>query len=252
MSSLKAKATVQMQQPIFRYDTNAQDFWTMETRDPGYSFGVFNPFEPHAIQFLRQVAALGPVRVAFGRKALFTEWQSTCIMMAQGFNTSTYHCEILFGPAKATSREQYVVFGTGGSHLSFYNSTMDPGCDWFELTHLPFSSAVDVLDLAVDMARMRVPYDDHFWFNVLGHSEDYDAERPETWKGMHCSQIVLLLLRRCIDHGVLPPPKTDELLRVCSHTCLPSDLLRMLCLLLLCMHESCMPLHAWPPPSLHA
>ena len=62
--------------------------------------------------------------------------------------------------------------------------------------------------------------------------KDYDDERPETWgKGVICSQLVLLFLKRCVRHGILELSEADKLVLLCtySHTCLPKQLKDMVC-----------------------
>jgi hypothetical protein len=107
-----------------------------------------------------------------------------------------------------------------------------------------------VFRLGVDMVRRchkgDVCYKGHLWKNlecgacralyrrdladrwVCG--DDYDEERPETWtKGVHCSQIVLLFLKRCMRHGALAPARDSLLfMGTYSPTCMPAHLRALL------------------------
>jgi hypothetical protein len=64
-----------------------------------------------------------------------------------------------------------------------------------------------------------------------GIGADYNPEKPETWtRGVHCSQLVLLFLKRCVLRGALPipPQQRDRFLRIHSFTCLPARLRALL------------------------
>lgn len=62
--------------------------------------------------------------------------------------------------------------------------------------------------------------------------KDYDFDSPDTWtRGVHCSQLVLLVLKRCIKHGALrieDQELRDEFMSIYSHTCCPGALNRLL------------------------
>ncbi len=61
---------------------------------------------------------------------------------------------------------------------------------------------------------------------------DYAIDAPETWRrGLHCSQLVLMVLKRCVLHGALEIQ--NERLRLkfmdtYSHTCTPAILSRII------------------------
>lgn len=59
--------------------------------------------------------------------------------------------------------------------------------------------------------------------------DDYDCEDCEGWRGLQCSQLVLLVLKRFVIHGVLrlDVGKRDYFMSINSHTCLPDALLNL-------------------------
>lgn len=68
----------------------------------------------------------------------------------------------------------------------------------------------------LDMAIPKSCLD--FW------EDDLDCTRPDTWKRIFCSQLVLLFLRRCALAGVLDGNNLDLLWSVNTHGCPPSRL----------------------------
>jgi hypothetical protein len=60
---------------------------------------------------------------------------------------------------------------------------------------------------------------------------DYNPDRPDTWiHGVHCSQLVLLFLKRCVLRNALyiPQQHREKFLQTYSYTCLPLDLRTLL------------------------
>ena len=57
-------------------------------------------------------------------------------------------------------------------------------------------------------------------------SDDYECEDCEGWSGLQCSQLVLLMLKRFVTHGVLDlnHRKRAYFMSINSHTCLPDAL----------------------------
>ena len=209
-------------------DDDARDFSHL---DAPARYAVFDPRSPHALLFLRRVAERGPVRVAFHRKPLFVDLESTGIMLAQGLDTSAYHAEVWFG---ADRRAEAVIFGLANNGLSLYLSAREfKEGTWEVVADLPFRSAGDAMAIAVDCARAETPY--HYSAGRVlmmrwpHPKKDLDPERPGTWTpGVHCSQAVLLFLKRCVLHGVLRLRAPDALMAACSHACLPSHLRALL------------------------
>ena len=85
----------------------------------------------------------------------------------------------------------------------------------------------------VQHAVCRVMRRDHAMFDLNSDSAgaagaDYDYDKPRTWNcGLHCSQLVLLVLKRCIGHGLLKIEDESgraKFMDVNSHTCLPGAL----------------------------
>jgi hypothetical protein len=64
--------------------------------------------------------------------------------------------------------------------------------------------------------------------NTNANTKDYDFNRPNTWdRGIQCSQLILLVLKRCIVCGFIQiddAKKYHEFMGVYSHTCLPGAL----------------------------
>ena len=72
----------------------------------------------------------------------------------------------------------------------------------------------------LDMAMPKSCLD--FW------EDDLDCTRPDTWKRLFCSQLVILFLRRCALAGVLHGRNLELLWSVNTHGCPPSKLKTLL------------------------
>ena len=119
----------------------------------------------------------------------------------------------------------------------------------WELVSLPFTDIPLAFRIGVDIvlkcSKECIAYNDQRW-TVLNHvlkrllipgyqaggtESDYNADKPATWThGVHCSQLVLLFLKRCVLRNALhiPPQHRDKLLNTNSYTCLPVDLRNLL------------------------
>ena len=116
----------------------------------------------------------------------------------------------------------------------------------WELVSLPFTNVPLAFRIGVDIVikcnAEGIHYTPQTW-QVLWHvmtrlfvpgsgkdenpHTDYDADKPETWtKGVHCSQLTLLFLKRCIIHNALyiPSRHRGDFLNIHSFTCLPARL----------------------------
>jgi len=221
--------------PFFLVDNDTRDY---ALYDADQSYAKFNPELESAVRHM-EGAILdrgGVIQVAFAKLPLFEQFDATCVSLMQDGNPM-YHAEVWFG-------ENVVQIGAGQRGIDLYSLPRKDGL--WEVVRLPFADPCLAFRLAVDIVRRchkeDVCYDDHLWKNlecglcralwvrdmadrwVCG--DDYDEERPETWtNGVHCSQIVLLFLKRCVRHGALAPAR-DPLffLNTYSHTCMPAQL----------------------------
>ncbi len=118
------------------------------------------------------------------------------------------------------------------------------------MVSLPFTDVLLAFRIAVDITLKcngeRIGYNSHVMpvlkhvisrILIPGHQEDrgikgdYDADKPETWcRGVHCSQLTLLFLKRCIVRNALyiPQKHRDMFLKTYSFTCLPDSLRALL------------------------
>lgn len=170
------------------------------------------------------------------------EWdlEEETIQLAQ-FGSDMYHSCVWFG--------EHVTSLAAGSELGvkMVQSPMNYG-RW-ELVSLPFTDVALAFRIGVDIVNKcnekNIRYNDNRW-TILMHimrrllipgyrtetgieyvKRDYDPDKPETWiHGVHCSQLVLLFLKRCVLRNALciPPQYRDEFLQTYSYTCLPVDL----------------------------
>ena len=121
-------------------------------------------------------------------------------------------------------------------------------CETWDMRVLPFVDVEVGVRVIVDTARKcqrgGVGYNCHALENIEhmlsrllnpqhGESDsgtvgDYEIDAPETWKrGLHCSQLVLVVLKRCVLHGALVISDTGlrrKFMDTYSHTCTPAIL----------------------------
>lgn len=121
----------------------------------------------------------------------------------------------------------------------------------WDMCEMPFTD-VDlavriVIDTVLRCQNANVGYNCHLLENIEhmlcrllmcshdeldNHTNDYAFDSPETWcRGVHCSQLVLLVLKRCVERGALEiadPKHKQEFMNVYSHTCLPNPLYRLI------------------------
>ena len=104
------------------------------------------------------------------------------------------------------------------------------------------------IDTAIQCQRCNVNYNSHalqniehmlcrLWMSDHGECDcntqgDYDFDKPDTWKhGVSCSQLVLLVLKRCVTHGAIRIADGDlrnEFMSIYSYTCMPGALCRLI------------------------
>jgi hypothetical protein len=136
-----------------------------------------------------------------------------------------------------------------GDHVEIVQIPTD-FCPW-EMRILPVEDVELAVRIAVDTLRKcclnGVKYNCHTLENVehmlsrllniheecdSGTEFDYDFDEPSTWRrGVHCSQLVLLTLKRFVLRGALKigdEGRRREFMSVYSHTCTPGALSRLM------------------------
>ena len=165
--------------------------------------------------------------------------QLDIIQLAQ-FGKNIYHSCVWLG--------EHVTTLAVGRNVRMVQSPLFYG-RW-ELVSLPFTNVALAFRIAVDITlkcnNEDIHYSDHrmtvLWHMMArlfipGHKEDrgvkgdYDPDSPETWsRGVHCSQLTLLFLKRCVVRNALyiPPQHREMFLQTYSFTCLPASLRALL------------------------
>jgi hypothetical protein len=220
--------------PFFVEDTDTRDY---DLYDASRRYAIFTPDLESAVRRLARafLDRGGAIHVAFTRLPMFRQFDATCVSLAQGWDP-LYHAEVWFG-------EDVVQLGASSRGVNLYSLPRQDGV--WEVVRLPFTDPELALRIGVDTVRGcqkgGVQYGEHLWQNLdaacrllydgdladrWGGRADYDEERPETWTGgVHCSQFVLLFLKRCVRHGAVAPASDPLfLLGTHSHTCLPGHL----------------------------
>ena len=216
--------------PFYTVD---RDAWDFSRYDPDGTI-VFNVELESAVQhILGEFRARGStLEVAFYDCCLFEDRVSTAIALWQG-GSPTYHTELWLGA-------QLAVLATSSVEgVNLFPWGLDERRR--EAVRLPFADPELAFRVCVDTVRRcqagGVRYSAHYlWmalhgmrdvFGVPSGGDDYDEERPETWTGgVHCSQLVLLFLKRCVRRGALrlEGSARRRLLGTHTHTCLPREL----------------------------
>ena len=140
---------------------------------------------------------------------------------------------------------------TGGGNVDIVQIPTE-FCPW-EMRVLPVEDVELAVRIAVDTSRKcnraGVKYNCHMLenlehmlsrlLNIYYHEEcdhgtefDYDFDDPDTWRrGVHCSQLVLLTLKRYVLRGALKikdEERKQEFMSVYSFTCTPGALSRLI------------------------
>ena len=216
--------------PFFKEDRHVEDYLLYDREQGFATFDVH--LETSVGRILKAIMDRGGlVEVAFVKKPLFADATSTCISLMQDLDTK-YHGELWFG-------ENVAYMMAGGKYIHFYS--LPRNGDVWQVLRLPISNPEVAFRLAVDICiKVKQGYNAHYWRNIKcgfckmvmrkrnlpRQNDEYDPERPDTWQGVHCSQLVLLFIRRCIIHGVLPasPEHRELIFSFDSHTFLPKHL----------------------------
>jgi hypothetical protein len=165
------------------------------------------------------------------------DFEYDVIQLAQ-FGKNICHACVWFG--------EHVCTLAAGSDVGLQMTGSPLNYGRWELVSLPFTDVPLAFRIGVDIVLKcnegGIKYKPQTWqvlWHVMtrlfvpgsgedsGNSPDYNPDRPETWtKGVQCSQLVLLFLKRCILHNALhiPPRHRERFLRVHSFTCLPARL----------------------------
>ena len=164
------------------------------------------------------------------------------------FDRPLYHTEIYFGEHVCR-----LVIADNGPHMFQSPAETHSLC---EMVSLPFNEPKKAFEIGLDILKRSysiksgepiAKFDyhptemvEHFLSRLFfrGHGEndfdihgDYNPLIPEEWtRGVHCSQYVLLFLKRCVLEKVLyiNPTYKEHFLNLYSFTCLPSGLRTML------------------------
>ena len=166
-------------------------------------------------------------------------WEEDTIQLAQ-FGSNLTHASVWFG-------EHVTTMAVGDYGVLMTQSPLNYG-RW-ELVPLPFTNVPLAFRIGVDIVlkcnREDVCYNDQRWavfmhmmarllkpgYTGKHNAKDYDPDKPESWSnGVHCSQLTLLFLKRCVLRNALyiPQQHLDRLLKTNSYTCLPVDLRALL------------------------
>ena len=194
----------------------------------------------HLLAAIRQRGSRITIGFAFYDRRKEWDFEEDVIQMAQ-FGCDMYHSCVWFG--------EHVTSLAAGTELGIRMVESPLNYGRWELVSLPFTDVALAFRIGVDIVnkcdKQRIHYNDNRW-TVLLHvmrrllipgyqtekgaeyvKSDYDPDRPETWiHGVHCSQLVLLFLKRCILRNALyiPLQHRDKFLKTYSYTCLPIDL----------------------------
>jgi hypothetical protein len=193
----------------------------------------------HLQEAIRQRGNKLYIGFSFYDPKLEQDFESDVVKLAQFGNNICHSC-VWFG--------EHVTTMVSGSKIGVIMAESPINYGRWELVSLPFTNVPLAFRIGVDIVIKcnwkGIHYEPQTWqvlWRVLtklfvpGSGEDtgadYDPEKPETWtKGVHCSQLVLLFLKRCVLHNALPIPlqHKDRFLRIRSFTCLPAQLRALL------------------------
>ena len=163
------------------------------------------------------------------------------------FGSPVVHSDVFFGDHVA----RLIVTDKG---IDMVQSPPEDRDVW-EMVSLPFTDPHKALEIGVETLKRSYTQDNamfmkpiavfnyHPWEmmeyflrrlaanrnpNDFHRHDDYNEERPDEWvRGLHCSQFVLLFLKRCVNAGVLPihnKEHKERFLKLHTFTCLPSAL----------------------------
>lgn len=168
-------------------------------------------------------------------------WKLKAISAVQLNNEPVVHAGICLG--------DNVAFLAIGDGVNLYQQPSS-FCTW-DMCELPFTDVdlgVRIVVLTVlECWEYEVQYNCHVLENIehmlcrlmskehkecdVDTSGDYDFDSPQTWtKGVQCSQLTLLVLKRCVKHGALEIADAtlkEKFMGVYSHTCCPGFLHRL-------------------------
>jgi hypothetical protein len=165
------------------------------------------------------------------------------VISAIEFGESIVHTEVYFG-------DHVCRMITGDNGIQMMESPSPYHKIW-ELVCLPFNDPQKAFHIGVDITQKGAPI--HFHYHpmqmvehfigrlfipghgdldiMMGKGPNYDETDPTTWvNGVHCSELVLLFLKRCVREEALQIPLEHRrrFLSINTATCLPSCLRKLL------------------------
>lgn len=193
----------------------------------------------HLLSAIRERGSV--IYIGFCYSCTEGNFEEDIIRLAQFGTSQITHASVWFG-------EHVTTMAVGGEcGVVMTQSPLNYG-RW-ELAPLPFTNVPLAFRIGVDIVlkcnRQGVCYRDQRW-TVFMHmmkrlltpgfrekitQNDYDPDKPETWShGVHCSQLTLLFLKRCVLRGALyiAPRHRERFLNINSFTCLPASLRALL------------------------
>ena len=226
-----------------------------------YEMNVWNPDIVEKIWKCMEKSTSGPkIKIGFvhfpanrtrrnhnyNHPIIYTEYS---VISAADFGNDIVHSELFFG-------EEVCSLGVGSWGMGMRPSPPEEKDIW-EFVSVPFKDQRKAFEIALDIIKRTrsappstqhvVSFSSHvgemlehflcrLFFKGHGVNDfdckgDYDPMKPEEWvRGMHCSQIVLLFLKRCILEDVIRilPKHKVRFLSAYSFTCLPSGLLALI------------------------
>ena len=231
--------------PIFRIDLNARDYMCYDKVDHFFVLDTVSS-NSKAYSITRDLIEYrsAPVFIAFYRRPPFYSFDQTAVYLAQNGNTLA-HSAVWFGDSIA---EMFVSDSFG---IAF--KTLPPQSDLtWEMIQLAFNGTEAVVkafeianDIVTQSSKEYIGYGyralrviEASLLRLIGRhdcdydEDDFDYQKPATWiGGVHCTQLVLLFLKRCVAEGLITiecDKKRECFMNLNSHVCLPCDLMELL------------------------
>ena len=241
----KVDVSSKSNQPIFQIDTDAWDYIRYDKEFNLYILDTItsNARAYNVIQSLIESRSAS-VYIAFYRRPPFYSWDQTALYLAQNCDTLA-HSAIWFGEDIA----EIMISSNYG--IAFKTLPPDPDVEW-ELIALPFNGTEAVVKafeianyIVIQTSKQYIGYGyralrviESALLRLIGKldytcaEDDFDYRHPETWiGGVHCTQLVLLFLKRCVEEGLLPiqcSKKRQHFMNLNSHVHMPCDLMKLL------------------------
>jgi hypothetical protein len=204
---------------------------------------IFDVWENNTIEYLWKKIEERKSVINIGFVYLPADRRRLDLVSAAEFGSLVRHAEVYFG--------EHVCRMSTSKSLHLFESPSMEHKNW-EMVSLPFNNTRRAFEIGMDIIKQGytaekktiVKFSFHFLesvehflsrllsFNHHGENDfyvngDYDPKNSGEWKhGIHCSQLVLLFLKRCVIENVIdiPSEHRDRFLNLYSFTCLPSGL----------------------------